>query len=373
MTQQLLEQPAEAPAVIRCIDCDVHPQFPGHWADSLKPYMPEGWRTRFGGNGTPFSGYELPGVPYYGVPGGLYRLELLKAGGVPCSDPVKAAADLLDRNGIDRAIMMPQISGSIGLFPDPNVATAIAGAMNDYFLEKWTGVDSRWRFLITVTPQDPDWSVKEIERLQGRPGVVGIHIPLNNILMGTNTFYRMYEACEHYGLCVTIHLGVAGIYSTGMPTPGGAPVNWIDFRGTATYAHAAQVSSLVCNGVFEMFPKLQVLMAEVGYGWLPDLMWRLDNSWKAARSTTPYLKRLPSEYIVGHIKLSTQPWVEPAKESQVPELLDMMRAERTLVFSSDYPHWDSDDPMYIAGKIPEGIRQRVLVDNAAEAFGDRIL
>jgi predicted TIM-barrel fold metal-dependent hydrolase len=373
MTQQLMESTETRWQQIRCIDCDVHPQFPGHWADSLKPYMPAGWRTRFGGNGTPFSAYELPGVPYYGVPGGLYRMELLRGGRVPCSDPAQAAADLLERNEIDRALMMPQIAGAIGLFPDPNVATTIAGAMNDYFLEKWTRVDNRWRSMITIAPQDIGWSLREVERLQGELGVAGIHIPLNNVLMGTNHFYPLYEACEHYRLCVTVHLGVAGIYYTGMPAPGGAPVNWIDFRGTATYAHAAQVSSLVCNGVFEMFPKLQVLFAEVGYGWLPDLMWRLDNSWKAARKATPYLRRPPSEYIVDHVKLSTQPWVEPPRESQVEQMLDMMRAERTLVFSSDFPHWDGDEPMYVAGKLPERMRRRVLVDNAAEAIGDRIL
>ncbi len=93
----------------------------------------------------------------------------------------------------------------------------------------------------------------------------------------------------------------------------------------------------------------------------------------AARKATPYLRRPPSEYIVDHIKLSTQPWVEPPKESQVEQMLDMMRAERTLVFSSDFPHWDGDEPMYVAGKLPERIQRRVLVENAAEALGDRIL
>lgn len=118
-----------------------------------------------------YPAYELPGMPYYFVLGGIYRMELLRGGRVPCSDPAQAAADLLERNDIDRALMMPQIAGAIGLFPDPNVATTIAGAMNDYFLEKWTRVDDRWRSLITIVPQDIRWSVREVERLHGEPGV----------------------------------------------------------------------------------------------------------------------------------------------------------------------------------------------------------
>ena len=42
---------------------------------------------------------------------------------------------------------------------------------------------------------------------------------------------------------------------------------------------------------------------------------------------------------------------------------------RTLVFASDYPHWDWDEPStFLLGEDPE-LRDRVLFQNAAEMYG----
>jgi predicted TIM-barrel fold metal-dependent hydrolase len=53
-------------------------------------------------------------------------------------------------------------------------------------------------------------------------------------------------------------------------------------------------------------------------------------------------------------------------------MLDMIRAERTLMFSSDYPHWDYDPPEKIISLIPQSIRRRVMVENALELYGSRL-
>ncbi len=38
-----------------------------------------------------------------------------------------------------------------------------------------------------------------------------------------------------------------------------------------------------------------------------------------------------------------------------------------LLFASDYPHWDFEDPTFL--RIPEDWRERVLDTNAREVFG----
>ena len=53
-------------------------------------------------------------------------------------------------------------------------------------------------------------------------------------------------------------------------------------------------------------------------------------------------------------------------------LCEIAQAERTLMFSSDYPHWDFDDPRHALTALPKEIRQRVKVDNAVETYGDRL-
>ena len=43
-----------------------------------------------------------------------------------------------------------------------------------------------------------------------------------------------------------------------------------------------------------------------------------------------------------------------------------------LCFASDYPHWDFDDPGFMLKRLPEAWRDKVLHENAAELYGERL-
>src|SRR5690606_26951270 len=92
-------------------------------------------------------------------------------------------------------------------------------------------------------------------------------------------------------------------------------------------------------------------------------------NYKALRDTTPWLKRLPSEYIKDHVKLTTQPVEEPDNPLELVQILAMMSAEKTLMFSSDYPHWDNDDPNRILRRVDPDLRARIFGGTAAELYG----
>ena len=109
------------------------------------------------------------------------------------------------------------------------------------------------------------------------------------------------------------------------------------------------------------FPILRVVFIESGFGWLPSLSWRLDTHWKKLKSENPALKRLPSEYIREHIWVTTQPMEEPERPHQLLDILEWIGWDRVL-YSSDYPHWDFDDPSRClpAGVTAGATRQAVL-------------
>ena len=46
----------------------------------------------------------------------------------------------------------------------------------------------------------------------------------------------------------------------------------------------------------------------------------------------------------------------------------MIYAEKTLIFSSDYPHWDNDFPRRTFLGLDPALRRRILVENAVETF-----
>ena len=53
-------------------------------------------------------------------------------------------------------------------------------------------------------------------------------------------------------------------------------------------------------------------------------------------------------------------------------MLEMVDAERTLLFSSDYPHWDFDNPLRCLSGVPEPARERIRSGSAVELYGDRL-
>src|SRR3978361_2333617 len=85
------------------------------------------------------------------------------------------------------------------------------------------------------------------------------------------------------------------------------------------------VTSLVCGGVFERFPKLRVVIMEGGLGWIPSLSARMDKHWSRLRSEVPHLKRPPSEYVRQQVWFTTQPMEEPATAAQLIDLFDRIR------------------------------------------------
>ena len=126
---------------------------------------------------------------------------------------------------------------------------------------------------------------------------------------------------------------------------------------------------MVLEGVFERFPKLRVVIIEGGFAWLPPLAWRLDKVWSKLRAETPHLKRLPSEYIRDHIWLTTQPMEEPENPRHLHDVMEWIGWDK-LLFATDYPHWDYDDPARaLPIHLPEERRQNFFLNNALKLYG----
>ena len=85
--------------------------------------------------------------------------------------------------------------------------------------------------------------------------------------------------------------------------------------------------------------------------WLPALAWRLDRAWRVLRAETPQLVRLPSEVLRSQVWLTTQPMEEPENASHLRDCIDWIGWDR-LLFATDYPHWDYDDPARCLPFVP---------------------
>ena len=347
---------------LRLIDADIH-HHPDH--QEVLKRMPAALRKR---------GWMAPGMPGFGSPVGLNRKDTAPpAGGAPGSDPDYMLEHHFDALGIDFGMLHPGNTLGLGASADYRYAAAACSAYNDYMLETWLDHGpAKGRFLgaILVSPTLPEAAAKEVRRVGGDPRFKEVYMtPATNTPLGHEQFWPIYEAAEEMGLPVAVHPGNEG-RGVSAATSVGYPSSYFEWHNILPATYMAQINSLVCEGVFQKFPKLMFVGVEGGIAWLAHLMWRMDKNWKALRELTPWLQEPPSAVIKRHIRLTTQPIEEPEKPQHLIQLFEMIDAQDLLLFSSDYPHWDFDDPRHaFPGTMPDDMRQRIFWKNAAELFG----
>jgi predicted TIM-barrel fold metal-dependent hydrolase len=88
------------------------------------------------------------------------------------------------------------------------------------------------------------------------------------------------------------------------------------------------------------------------------------------RAEEPHLTHKPSELIREHFAFTTQPMDETEEPEYLPQLLEHLGMDDRIMFSSDYPHWDFDDPnrVFPASLVGNDTRRQVLYDNAERYF-----
>jgi predicted TIM-barrel fold metal-dependent hydrolase len=275
------------------------------------------------------------------------------------------AAEVLDRAGADHAIL----NCLYGVQPIHNEdwAVAMARALNDWQAERWLAADSRWRASIVVPTQNPQRAAEEIERLAPHPGFVQVLLlAFSEMPLGRRFYWPIYQAAARHRLPVGIHPGVAG----GNPlTPVGWPSFCFEDYAGAAGAMQSQLVSLVCEGVFQKYPELRVVLQESGVSWLPSLMWRLDKNWKGLRREVPWVDRLPSEVITDHVRFTVAPFDGPEDGAQVRRIVEQVGGAGMLLYASDYPHWHHREPAEsLLRHLSESEVRRVLHGNATDLY-----
>ncbi|MDF2718784.1 MAG: amidohydrolase [Paenibacillus sp.] len=342
---------------MKIIDVDVHNQLRS--PRDLQPYLRQPWKSQ--GIALPSSGYPSPIS--------MLRPNCTPPGGGPAaSDAEYLVRDLIVPHGIEYAIMTGNMY-DVSVLLDPDHAAAIASAYNDYMAEQWLPKHPSFRGSIVIGTQDPIMAAREIDRMADHPRMACIVLSsAQPALLGQRRFHPIYEAAERRGLPIAIHPGAEGAGSSPPPTPAGYPTHFLEYQMRISQSYMGHMISLVCEGVPEKFPGLKFAMLGGGISWLPHLIWRLDKNFKGLRSTVPWLKRFPSEYIRDHFLFSTQPMEDSIDPKPMLQLFEMIDAENILMFSSDYPNDDNDiQNKWVDALRPEA-RHKIYCDNAKKLY-----
>lgn len=349
----------EEKEILRVIDCDVHNAFRS--GSDLLPYLEDTWKSQ-----AALRGGGLP----YASPIGNKRKDANPPSGLPVgADPEYMMEQLLVPYHMDYALLCSDSMIAVSAFADADYAAAVCRAYNDYLIAEWLSYSPKFKGFLCVATQDPLQAAREIDRIGPHPDIVGVSIVGGSRMpYGQRFFHPIYEACQRNDLPLVIHPGAEGSGIFNAPTAVGYVSSYLEWHTCLPQTYMAHLVSFVCEGVFEKFPDFKLVLSEGGVSWLPPLLWRLDKNFKALRASTPWLKRLPSEYVRDHCFMTTQPIEEPDNPKHLAMMFDMFDAENMLLFSSDYPHWDFDDPMKILKQLPLEKRKKILSENARKLF-----
>mgnify|MGYP000470401427 FL=1 len=261
-------------------------------------------------------------------------------------DDRRTAMDLL---GFAKQLVFATHSVAMPFSPssklDPALRYGAARAHNRHMAD-FCSVDDRLMGVAVVPLDDPALAMAELDNALrlGLQAVWVPHRPCGDRSPGHVELDPFWARLAESGTPFVLHVGGAPLQAAKAWMNNGRPPtkDWLGGGENLrtkdiALAHAAPeafVSMLVLDGVFERHPALRGAAVELGAGWVPELLRRLDwvvKHWSRNDANLQGLSRTPSE------QLTQQMAFTPFVFEEVGVFIDASNPDLYL-FSSDYPH-----------------------------------
>lgn len=262
-------------------------------------------------------------------------------------DERSRALDLLgfDRQWVFATFSTGEIFHQMTLAGDHEVVAAALTAHNRGMAE-FCAEDDRLLGVGAAILDDPARAEAALEQIieLGLDAVWVPHRPAAGRSAGHDDHDRFWARAAEAGVTVVLHVGghPLQLHPDWMNTGRDVPTDWLgggeNVRGKDMIAlhQAAEtfLGVLVLDGVLERHPDLRIGVVELGAGWVPAMLRRLDlitDIWKRSEPELAALDRKPSEQITAQVGFTPYPFED------VGAMIAESNADLYL-FSSDYPH-----------------------------------
>jgi len=271
----------------------------------------------------------------------------------------------MDAAGIDMQVLSLTAPGLEQL--DTSDAVALARDTNDALAEAIARHPARLSGFAALPIAAPDDAARELERRRGKEGFAGavINGHQRGRYLDDKFFWPVLEAAESLGTPIYLH-------PTRPPKPvidasfgGFAPLVTEMLAGPGFGWHietAVHVLRMVLGGVFDRFPRLQIVIGHMGEG-LPFFMQRVD----VMPVELTKLKRPVSAYLRDNLHYTF------AGFNFRPTFLDLLLeiGVSRIMFSADYPYASMAKARAFLEQIPVSATDRALIahGNAEKLLG----
>lgn len=255
-----------------------------------------------------------------------------------CWDPVERVKDM-DVDGVHAALCFPTFPRFAGTrfleADDKDLALLCVQAYNDFVLDEWCAAAPDRLIPLVIAPLwDVDLAVAELERTAAK-GARSLAFPENPVPLGlpswhSNHWDPLFAAAQAADMPLSMHIGTSGSPpTTGDDAPFGVMLAVMPCNSISC------VADLVMSPVFHRFPNLKVAISEGGIGWLPWLLERMDQVYRAHRFHAGIDRDvLPSDVFRAHV------WGCFIDDENGLRNRDEIGVDQ-IMFEADYPHSDS--------------------------------
>jgi uncharacterized protein len=291
---------------------------------------------------------------------------------IPGSDYRAFEHDVLGQDGIDHVVLGYDVGLPSTAFVHRYFARDVVRAANDWTVEEWLRRDERLYAMLLVSTAVPQEAAAEIRRVGVNERMVAVALGCNGLScpFGEPAYLPIFEAADELGLPIVIQVGSDN--AADQPAPplaNGFPSTYSELRAHAPHTHWSHASSLITEGVFNRFPKLKVLLMGGGAAWIAPWLWKMNYWYKMTQAAYPWIDRLPSEYLVDHIRVSTHSLEKPPQPERLAQALRVIAdIDHVLLYASGYPDASWESAAEIAQRLPAEWHGRVFHTNAMEFF-----
>jgi predicted TIM-barrel fold metal-dependent hydrolase len=214
--------------------------------------------------------------------------------------------------------------------------------------------------------QELAWSKKA-----GLVGATIWMIPPEGLAFDSDHYDRFWEAAQDLAMPVSMHINTGfGEYGEGFQR--GATMIESVKRTCGGHKKVAMdtLTELICSGVFERYPQLKLVIAELEVGWIPFWLEDMDRRFLKVKDRSGF-SLLPSEYF------GRQVYATFTQDRSGGYLLGQY-GEGNFLWSNDYPHpgciWPYSDTVIekTLGHLRPEARAKVLRENVAKLYGRTI-
>ncbi len=271
----------------------------------------------------------------------------------------------LDEQGIDvqNVICLSGFSYTLQI-DDPELRREVLRTANGWLAETCAASGGRLLPVACVDYEDLEWAAREIERMRALGSRIFLvpAYPVAGVPPAHPSWDRIWARAVSLGMTPMLHTGFERMrFDPGWANLGGDTT--LLRMVSSAHRHVAPSTllyAMIYGGVFERFPELTLLLAEVGTGWLPFMMREIDDRVSPVAEIflgSASLPMKPSEYLARNVRATP---LGGGNDQPLLEIMDQL-PDDMIVFSSDFPHFEGfTDPRGHYRKLLEGVdRERV--------------